>query len=78
MADENKVVQAIKDTLVEIGKQLKLHEGGLSLVDFKDGIVYIQLAGTCLDCSSLGCGFMANLEYQLRKVAPAIRNVTLV
>ena len=78
MADENKEIQAIKDTLVEIGKQLKLHEGGLSLVEFKDGVVYIQLAGTCLDCSSLGCGFMANLEYQLRTAVPDIRTVNLV
>ena len=74
MADE-KIILSIKDALKEINKELQLHEGGVALIDFKDGVAYLEFQGSCGGCPASECGVIANLE---QKLISAVENVKKV
>ena len=57
---------------------LALDGGGITLIDIKDGIVYVQLQGGCVGCSSSGTTLKYGVERQLRiDIHPEIRVVNV-
>ena len=77
MSDQN-VAQKIATVLAEINRELQLHDGGVTLVEFKDGVAYIEFQGACLGCSASSCGLTANIEQKLKAAVPQIRNVVII
>lgn len=74
----NEIVQSITKALVEINNELQLHEGAVALVDFKEGVVYLQQRGSCVGCEFAACGLFANLEHKLKKAVRQIKKVVVL
>ena len=72
---DKEINQKINRALIEISTKMQLHNGSVSLVDFKDGVAYIELKGACSGCPSLACGVMVNLEQELKAVVPEVIKV---
>ncbi|MEA2091880.1 MAG: NifU family protein [Campylobacterota bacterium] len=49
-SDED-IYGAVKNNLPKVSSYVSSHGGGITLLGAKDGIVYIELIGTCSGCS---------------------------
>lgn len=72
---KTEIVKTIDKALAEISVQMQLHNGSISLIDFTDGIAYIELEGACAGCPASACGVMANLEQKLKAAVPEVSKV---
>jgi Fe/S biogenesis protein NfuA len=45
------------------------------LIDFKDGIVFLELTGGCQGCSMAGATMKDGIETSLRESVPEVREV---
>jgi len=77
MSDQN-IVQKIEAVLAQISQELQLHDGGVSFVEFKNGVAYIEFQGACLGCPASSCGLTANIEQKLKAAVPQIRNIIII
>jgi Fe/S biogenesis protein NfuA len=59
----------------EIIPALATHGGGAVLVDFKDGIVFLELTGGCQGCSMAGATLKDGIETSIRRRFPEIQEV---
>lgn len=59
----------------EVNPALGTHGGAALLVDFKDGIVFLQLTGGCQGCSMAGATMKDGIEETIRASFPEIREV---
>jgi Fe/S biogenesis protein NfuA len=66
-------VQQVLDE--EINPSLATHGGGALLIDFKDGIVFLELTGGCQGCSSARATLKHGIETSLRERVAAVREV---
>lgn len=57
---------AVNNSLNKIKPALALDGGGIELIDIINGIVYVQLQGGCVGCSSSGNTLKYTVERQLR------------
>ncbi len=57
---------AVNNSLAKIKPALALDGGGIELIDIIDGIVYVQLQGGCVGCSSSGQTLKYTVERQLK------------
>ena len=48
---DEEIYQAVKNNLSEVNQYISSHGGTIKLLGVKDGVVYIELAGTCHGCS---------------------------
>ena len=48
---DEELYYAVKNALPQISGYVSSHGGGITLLGVKDGVVYIELTGTCHGCS---------------------------
>ena len=58
-----------------VGRFARSHGGGIELVDVRDGVVTVRLAGACRACPAARVTLHQRLERQLRQRYPALRAV---
>jgi Fe/S biogenesis protein NfuA len=59
----------------EVIPALATHGGGAVLVDFKDGIVFLELTGGCQGCSMARATLKDGIEASIRKSFPEVLEV---
>jgi Fe-S cluster biogenesis protein NfuA len=48
---DEELYYAVKNALPQVSSYVNSHGGGITLLGVKDGIIYIELIGTCNGCS---------------------------
>ena len=48
---DEELYYAVKNALPQVSGYVNSHGGGITLLGVKDGVIYIQLIGTCHGCS---------------------------
>ena len=48
---DEEIYEAVKNNLDKVSSYVSSHGGGITLLGSKDGIVYIELVGTCSGCA---------------------------
>ena len=69
-------IQEIMDK--EISPALAMDGGGIALVEYKDGVVYVQLKGACKGCPGATMTIKMGVEARLRERIPEIKSVVSV
>lgn len=69
-------IQTIIDN--EIAPALAMDGGGISLIDYQDGIVSVQLQGACHGCPGARMTLKMGVEAHLKKIIPEIKEVVAV
>lgn len=72
------LMPAVKTSIDKIKPTLALDGGGIKLIDVKNGIVYVQLQGACIGCSSSQQTLKYGVERQLQiDIHPEIKVVNV-
>lgn len=71
------VLARIEKTINKIRPYIQRDGGDVILVDFKDGIVYVQMLGACVDCSILDTTLTDGIEAILLDEVPEVKAVRL-
>lgn len=66
-------IQSVLDRLVN--PALATHGGGAVLIDFREGIAYVELTGGCQGCSMAGATMRDSIDTSLRNAIPEVREV---
>lgn len=66
-------VQALLDT--SINPSVAMHGGHIHLVDVKDGVVFIQMAGGCQGCGAADLTLRAGVEQLIRREIPEVKEI---
>jgi len=66
-------VQRILDE--EINPAVAQHGGFVTLLDVKDGVVYVQMGGGCQGCGMVDVTLKQGIEVRIREAVPAIREI---
>ncbi|MBE0491195.1 MAG: NifU family protein [Sulfurospirillum sp.] len=70
---------AVERALEKVKPMLALDGGGLTLLDIKNGKVFIQLQGACTGCASSGQTLKYGIERQLRiDIHPEIEVINIL
>lgn len=69
-------IQTIIDN--DIAPALAMDGGGISLIDYKNGIVTVQLQGACHGCPGARMTLKMGVEARLKKAIPEIKEVVAV
>jgi len=80
-ADDSEIVQMIKELLEEKVRPMARDDGGDVLFkgfDEKDGIVSVQLVGSCVGCPSSTITLKNGVENMLRHYIPEVKRVDAV
>jgi Fe/S biogenesis protein NfuA len=73
---EGRIAAKIQQVLAEeVNPSLATHGGGATLIDFKDGIVFLELTGGCQGCSMAGATMKDGIETSIRQSVPEVREV---
>ena len=73
---EGRIAAKIQQVLEEeINPSLATHGGGAILIDFKDGIVFLELTGGCQGCSLAGATLKDGIETSIRESVPEVQQV---
>jgi Fe/S biogenesis protein NfuA len=59
----------------EINPAVAMHGGYVSLLDVKDGVVYIAMNGGCQGCGMANVTLKSGIEARLKEAVPAVREV---
>lgn len=65
----------VRKALDEVRPYLKSHEGGVEVLDIREGVVRLRMAGNCNGCPSSSATAKAAIERAIVKAAPEIREV---
>ena len=71
------VIDRIKDVLNNTRGFLQQDGGDIEFVDFKDGIVYVQMHGACVGCGSLNTTLYDGIESILLAEIPEVIGIEL-
>ncbi|NWF66153.1 MAG: NifU family protein [Campylobacterales bacterium] len=75
---DNDLIPAVKTSIEKIKPTLALDGGGIKLIDVKNGVVYVQLQGACVGCSSSPQTLKYGVERQLQiDIHPEIKVVNV-
>ena len=66
------VARVIED---DINPAVATHGGWVSLLDVKDGVVYIEMSGGCQGCGMANVTLKAGIETRLKEMVPDVREV---
>ena len=72
-AESRAVVQQLLDR--EVNRSIAAHGGQISIVDVRDGNLFIAMSGGCQGCSASKVTLRQGFEVMLRRVAPEIANI---
>jgi Fe-S cluster biogenesis protein NfuA len=78
-AEDDEVVAQIKDLLETRVRPAVAQDGGdIIFQDFRDGVVYLHMQGSCSGCPSSTATLKAGIENMLRYYIPEVREVRAV
>lgn len=66
-------IQGVLDEV--INPSLGTHGGGATLIDYKDGVVFVELTGGCQGCSMAGATLKEGIETSIRQALPEVVEV---
>src|SRR6202011_6071064 len=72
-AEVRATVQSLLDR--EVNRSIAAHGGQISIVDVRDGNLFIAMSGGCQGCSASKVTLRQGFEVMLRRVAPEIANI---
>ena len=73
---EGRIAARIQEVLdQEVSPSLASHGGGAVLIDFKDGIVLLELTGGCQGCSMASTTMKDGIETSIRARVPEVQEV---
>ena len=72
-AESRAVVQQLLDR--EVNRSIAAHGGQISIVDVREGNLFIAMSGGCQGCSASKVTLRQGFEVMLRRVAPEITNI---
>ncbi|MGB8382137.1 MAG: NifU family protein [Dermatophilaceae bacterium] len=72
-AESRAVVQELLDR--EVNRSIAAHGGQISIVDVRDGNLFIAMSGGCQGCAASKVTLRHGFEVMLRRVAPEIVNI---
>ena len=72
-AQSRAVVQELLDR--EVNRSIAAHGGQISIVDVRDGNLFIAMSGGCQGCAASKVTLRQGFEVMLRRVAPEIANI---
>lgn len=67
-----RIQQVLED---EVNPSLATHGGGATLIDFTDGIVFLELSGGCQGCSAAGATMKHGIETSIRQFVSEVQEV---
>lgn len=67
-----KIQQVLED---EVNPSLATHGGAALLIDFKDGIAFLELTGGCQGCSMAAATLKDGIETSIRQSVPEVQEV---
>ena len=71
---EGRIAARIQQVLDEdVNPSLATHGGGVTLIDFKEGTVFLELTGGCQGCSMAGATLKNGIETSIRKSVPEVQ-----
>ena len=78
-ADDNDVVRQIREILdMKVRPAVAQDGGDITFQSYEDGIVYLNLKGSCAGCPSSSLTLKAGVENMLRHYVPEVREVRQV
>jgi Fe-S cluster biogenesis protein NfuA len=72
------LVAQIEDVIEMIRPALHADGGDVEVVDFEDGIVYLQMQGSCGGCPLSTATLTLGIEAELRRHVPEVEGVVTV
>jgi Fe/S biogenesis protein NfuA len=73
---EGHIAARVQKVLEEVvNPSLATHGGGATLIDFKDGVVFLELIGGCQGCSMAGATLKDGIETSIRASVPEVEEV---
>ena len=72
-AEMRERVQVLLDTT--INPAIAMHAGEIQLIDVKDGIVYVSMAGGCQGCGAADATLRAGVEQLIREEIPEVKEL---
>jgi Fe-S cluster biogenesis protein NfuA len=72
-AEVRTVVQELLDR--EVNRSIAAHGGQISIVDVRDGILFITMSGGCQGCAASQVTLRQGFELMVRRVAPEIVDI---
>jgi Fe/S biogenesis protein NfuA len=73
---EGRIAARIQQVLEEnVNPSLATHGGGARLIDFKDGVLFLELTGGCQGCSMAGATLKDGIETSIRERVPEVQEI---
>ncbi|BCS32053.1 Fe/S biogenesis protein NfuA [Luteitalea sp. TBR-22] len=73
---EGAIAERIQEAIEqEVNPSLATHGGESRLIDFRDGVVFLELSGGCQGCSMAGATLKDGIETSLKRRVPEVREV---
>jgi Fe-S cluster biogenesis protein NfuA len=72
-AEVRAVVQELLDR--EVNRSISAHGGRISIVDVRDGVLFVAMSGGCQGCAASGVTLREGFELMVRRVAPEIVDI---
>lgn len=63
---DEELITPVKATIEKIRPSLALDGGDISFISIKNGVIYVQLLGSCVGCSSSNATLKYGVERQIR------------
>jgi len=68
----------VQDVLDKASVWIRQDGGDVKLIDVRDGIVYVQLQGACVGCSSSGATLKFGIEREMKmRIHPDIKVINV-
>ena len=73
---DGRIAERIQQTIEqEVNPSLATHGGESRLIDFKDGVVFLELTGGCQGCSMAGATLKDGIETSIRQSVPEVQEI---
>lgn len=72
---QQEIVKQVKQTLEKIRPYINRDGGDIKFVEYKDGIVYVEMTGACVGCAALDTTLTDGVETILLEEVPGIIGV---
>lgn len=73
--NENQIENKVKEILEKIKPFLVNDGGDVEFVKYKDGVVYVKLLGSCIDCPMADTTIKEMIEYTITFEIPEVKEV---
>lgn len=74
----NSVIEKIKSVIESTRTFLQQDGGDIEFVEFKDGIVYVKMQGSCVGCSAINATLYDGIESILLAEVPEVIGIEAI